>query len=235
MNFNSLKDETCSGNLELVKHGLVKLTWGNLSVVDESGDYFAIKPSGVSYDKLTAKDIVILDFQGNIVEGDYRPSSDTPTHLLLLKEWKELGVRAMVHTHSTMATAFAQAGNEIPCFGTTHADHFNGSTPLTRILTEEEVNAAYEENTGKVILETFNQRKLNPIEFPGVLVRGHAPFTWGSTPSSAVANSVALEEIANMALATTSINPNAQTLPAYVLKKHFDRKHGKNAYYGQNK
>ena len=233
MNFDKLKEETCSGNLELVKHGLVKLTWGNLSVVDKSGDYFAIKPSGVSYDKLTPSDIVVLDFEGNTVEGDYRPSSDTPTHLLLLNAWKDLGVRSMVHTHSTLATAFAQAGSRIPCFGTTHADHFNGPTPLTRFLTEEEVNSAYEENTGKVILETFTESNLNPLEFSGVLVRGHAPFTWGSTPASAVSNSVALEEIANMALATMSINDNANPLPAYVLRKHFERKHGKNAYYGQ--
>lgn len=233
MNFDKLKEMTCNGNLELVKHGLVKLTWGNLSVVDESGEYFAIKPSGVSYDELTPEDIVVLDFSGDVVEGDYRPSSDTPTHLLLLKAWKDLGVRSMVHTHSTLATAFAQAGTEIPCFGTTHADHFNGSTPLTRLLTEEEVNTAYEENTGKVILETFNEKNLNPLEFPGVLVRGHAPFTWGNTPASAVANSVALEEIANMALATMSVNQNSVPLPAYVLKKHFERKHGKDAYYGQ--
>ncbi len=233
MDFSKLKEETCKGNLELVKHGLVKLTWGNLSVVDASGDYFAIKPSGVAYDALTPDDIVILDFEGNTIEGNYRPSSDTPTHLLLLKAWKDMGVHSMVHTHSTMATAFAQAGAKIPCFGTTHADHFNGPTPLTRILTEEEVNTAYEENTGKVILETFNDGGLNPLEFPGVLVRGHAPFTWGKTPAAAVANSVALEEIANMALATMSINENANPLPPYVLRKHFERKHGKNAYYGQ--
>ncbi len=234
MEFKALREATCNGNLELVKHGLVKLTWGNLSIVDKSGKYFAIKPSGVSYDKLTPKDIVVLDFEGNIIKGKYRPSSDTPTHLLLLKEWKDQGVRSLVHTHSTLATAFAQAGKEIPCFGTTHADHFNGPTPLTRILSEEEVASAYEENTGKVILETFLEKGVKPLEFPGVLVRGHAPFTWGATAEKAVANSVALEEIAAMAINTTMINPQATELPAYVLRKHFERKHGANAYYGQN-
>lgn len=234
MNFKSLKEETCNGNLELVKHGLVKLTWGNLSIVDESGKYLAIKPSGVSYDKLTPNDIVILDFDGNKIEGEYRPSSDTPTHLLLLKVWKDLGVRSMVHTHSTVATAFAQAGRAIPCLGTTHADQFNGPTPLTRILTEEEVNTAYEENTGRVILDTFTKNNLNPLEFPGVLVAGHAPFTWGKSSKGAVENSIALEEIANMALATLSIDPNCPSIPPYVLNKHFSRKHGKGAYYGQS-
>ena len=232
MNFKTLREETCAGNLELVRHGLVKLTWGNLSLIDQSGKYFAIKPSGIGYDQLTPKDIVILDFNGNIIEGEYRPSSDTPTHILLLKAWKDRGVRSLVHTHSTAATAFAQAGKEIPCLGTTHADHFNGATPLTRILSQEEVDSAYEENTGQVILERF--ARLNPLEFPGVLVAGHAPFTWGKDVKSAVNNSVALEEIASMALATLSINPATTPIPDYVLHKHYTRKHGKNAYYGQN-
>ena len=232
MDFKKLKEETCLGNLELVKHGLVKLTWGNLSLVDESGKYFAIKPSGVAYDKLTPDDIVVLDFAGNIVAGDCRPSSDTPTHLLLLTAWKDKGVRSLVHTHSTIATAFAQAEKEIPCFGTTHADHFNGSTPLTRVLSKEEVESAYEENTGRVILERFQD--LNPNEFPGVLVAGHAPFTWGKDIKGAVNNSVALEEIATMAMATLSINPKSTPIPDYVLNKHYTRKHGANAYYGQN-
>lgn len=231
MDFKKLKEETCFGNLELVKHGLVKLTWGNLSLVDESGDYFAIKPSGVEYDKLTADDIVVLDFDGNVIEGSCRPSSDTPTHIALLKAWKGKGVRSLVHTHSSTATAFAQAGKEIPCFGTTQADHFNGSVPLTRILSSKEVADGYEENTGNVILERFSDS--DPLEFPGVLVAGHAPFTWGGSMEYAVNNSVALEEIANMALATLSINLTATPIPDYVLRKHYNRKHGKNAYYGQ--
>lgn len=231
MDFKKLKEETCVGNLELVEHGLVKLTWGNLSLVDESGEFFAIKPSGVEYARLKASDIVVLDFAGNIVDGECRPSSDTPSHIILLKAWKDIGVRSLVHTHSSLATAFAQAGKEIPCFGTTHADHFYGSVPLTRTLTLEEVEEAYEENTGKVILERF--AGASPLEFPGILVSGHAPFTWGKSARHAVNNSVALEEIANMALATLNINSNCEPIPDYVLNKHYMRKHGKNAYYGQ--
>lgn len=245
-----LKQKVYDANIELVKNGLVILTWGNVSGIDRERGIVAIKPSGVDYAKLTPDDIVLVDLDGNIVEGKLRPSSDLPTHLALYKAWDSIG--GVVHTHSANATSFAQAGIEIPCFGTTHADHFHGSVPCTRILTQAEVEETYELNTGNVIIERFQQitggitqeelsgkivnkqSELDPVAIPGVLVAGHAPFTWGPTAKKAVENAIALEQIALMAMNTRLINPKAETVPQYVLDKHYFRKHGANAYYGQN-
>jgi len=226
-----LKEEVYNANIALVKSGLVTLTWGNVSGISRADGKIVIKPSGVDYDKLTAADMVVVDLKGNVVEGKYRPSSDMPTHVLLYSVFPPIG--GIAHTHSTSATIFAQACREIPCFGTTHADHFNGPVPVTRFLTEDEVNGDYEGNAGKIIAERF--ASLNAASTPGVLIAGHAPFTWGRDASESVKNAIALENIAQMALGTLQLNPGVSELPRYILEKHFNRKHGPDAYYGQKK
>lgn len=228
---NELKEKVLKANLDLVKYNLVTLTWGNVSGIDRNKNLIVIKPSGVAYEKLTLEDMVVVNLEGEIIEGNRRPSSDTPTHLELYKSFKNIG--GITHSHSEYATIFAQACKEIPCFGTTHADHFNGPVPITDFLTEEEVNSAYELNTGKLIIRRFIN--LDPDTVPGVLVAGHAPFTWGKDSEDSVKNNLILERIAKMALGSLQLNPSLQHLPDYILKKHFLRKHGPNAYYGQPK
>lgn len=224
-----LKQKVLKANLDLVKYGLVTLTWGNVSGIDRQTKLIVIKPSGVEYDKMTVDDMVVVDFNNKVVEGNRKPSSDTLTHINLYKSFKSAG--GISHTHSKYATIFAQACREIPCFGTTHADHFNGPVPITRFLTREEVEENYELNTGKIIVERF--RKIDPDAVPGVLVAGHAPFTWGHSPDDAVKNSLVLERVAGMAIYSMVLNPKLKKLPKYILKKHYSRKHGKDAYYGQ--
>lgn len=226
-----LKADVCRANLELVRHGLVTLTWGNVSGIDDRRSLVVIKPSGVSYHELEPRQMVVVDLDGKLVEGDLRPSSDTPTHVLLYRHFETIG--GVAHTHSLRATAFAQARAEIPCFGTTHADHFYGPVPVTRTLTQEEVAAAYEANTGRVIVERFDG--LDPLEMPAVLVAGHGPFTWGRNAADAVENSVALEAVAEMAAGTIALSTHAPALESYLLDKHRQRKHGAGAYYGQEK
>jgi L-ribulose-5-phosphate 4-epimerase len=237
MPFIELKQETYRINMAIVEAGLVKLTWGNASVADRKQNVMAIKPSGVPYPKLTPNDIVILEISsGKIVDGTKNPSSDTPTHLHLYQQFLNLG--GIVHTHSDYATSFAQALIDIPCLGTTHADHFYGTIPCTRPMNSDEINTDYELNTGKVIVDTFRSRKIDPDQVPGVLVASHAPFAWGATGAKALENAVVLEYVAKMQLQSYQIranfrevNPISQTL----LDKHFLRKHGPGAYYGQPK
>ena len=227
-----LKIKVFEANMELPKRGLVTYTWGNVSGIDRESGLFVIKPSGVDYDTMTPDDMVVMDLEGNKVEGKYKPSSDTPTHLELYKRYEEIG--GVVHTHSTEAVAWAQDGRSIPLYGTTHADYFYGEIPCARSLTPEEIEEAYEKNTGLVIIETFDERGLNPMYTPGVLCTNHGPFTWGKDAAEAVHNAVVLEEVAKMALKTELINPNVKTAPDCIRDKHFFRKHGANAYYGQN-
>ena len=229
MDTTALKNDVFERNLELVRHGLVVLTWGNVSGIDREAGLVAIKPSGVAYDRMTAEDIVVVDLEGRTVSGTLRPSSDLPTHLALYRAFPSVG--GIVHTHSPKAVAWAQARRGIPAFGTTHADHFHGAVPCTRELTPAEVAEDYELNTGRVIEERFHD--LDAEAFPGVLVAGHGPFTWGPTPRKAVENAVALEQIAAMALDTLLLDPAAEPAPSYVLDKHYFRKHGPGAYYGQ--
>ncbi len=231
MKFEEIRVVCCEANKQLPATGLVDLTFGNVSVLNADAGVFAIKPSGVDYAELTPESMVLVDLDGNVVEGSLRYSSDTPTHRCLLKVFAEKGIRAIVHTHSRNAVGFAQAGMDLPCLGTTHCDYFNGLVPVTRTMTSEEVNSDYEWNTGKVILERFNE--INPADVPAVLVRNHGPFTWGPTAAKAVENAQALEIVADMAIKTLSINPDAEQAPSHLLNKHFFRKHGKNAYYGQ--
>ncbi|HIQ74456.1 MAG TPA: L-ribulose-5-phosphate 4-epimerase [Candidatus Cottocaccamicrobium excrementipullorum] len=226
----ALKQQIYEANMELPKRGLVTYTWGNVSGIDREKGLFVIKPSGVDYDKMRPEDMVVMDLDGNQVEGNLRPSSDTPTHLELYKAFKEIG--GIVHTHSTFATAWAQAGRGIPCYGTTHADYFYGEIPCARNLTPEEIEEGYEKNTGLVIVETFKGR--NPVYVPGVLCKNHGPFTWGKDGAEAVHNAVVLEEIAKMNLLTELLNPNGDNhTPQAMEEKHFLRKHGPGAYYGQ--
>ncbi len=227
----ALKATVCAANLELVRQGLVTLTWGNVSGVDRALGLMVIKPSGVAYDRLSPEAMVVTDLEGRVVEGDYAPSSDTPTHVRLYQAFPNIG--GVVHTHSAYATAFAQAGREIPCLGTTHADHFRGAVPVARMPAEEEVRERYEHHIGELIVERF--RSLDPDAVPGVLAAGHGPFAWGPDPLKAVENAVALEAVAQMAAATFALDPGASPLPAYILDKHFGRKHGPGAYYGQRK
>ena len=222
-----LKKRVFEQNLALVKQGLVVLTWGNVSARDSESGLVVIKPSGVSYETMKAEDMVVVDTDGNTVEGDLRPSSDLPTHLFLYKTYPELG--GIVHTHSTYATAFAQSGRDIPPYGTTHADAFYGPVPCTRSLTDEEIGGAYEWNTGVVIAETVT----DATAIPAVLVQTHGVFTWGKTPEKAVENAVTVEAVAKMALMTELLNPDAPNVRQTLLDKHYFRKHGKNAYYGQ--
>lgn len=226
-----LKKEVYEANMELPKRGLITYTWGNVSGIDRESGYFVIKPSGVDYDKLSPEDMVVVDLEGNVVEGKYKPSSDTPTHLELYKKYPEIG--GVVHTHSPNATAWAQAGRSIPLYGTTHADYFFGSIPCARSLTKEEIEGDYERNTGLVIIETFESQGLNPMYTPGVLCTNHGPFTWGKDAAEAVHNAVVLEEVAKMSTATELINPKVHQAPDTIRDKHFFRKHGENAYYGQ--
>jgi L-ribulose-5-phosphate 4-epimerase len=225
----SLKQQVCDANLDLVDHGLVTLTWGNVSAISEDRQFVVIKPSGVPYDEMRREHMVVVDLKGRVVEGNLRPSSDTPTHVLLYQHFS--GIGGITHTHSRHATTFAQARIEIPCFGTTHADHFFGPVPVTRPLTEQEVNEAYETNTGRVIIERF--RDLDTAAMPAVLVAGHAPFTWGKDAAESVKNAVALEAVAEMALGVLGLRDDAPLLESYVLDKHYQRKHGPDAYYGQ--
>ena len=226
-----LKIKVFEANMELPKRNLVTYTWGNVSGIDREAGLFVIKPSGVDYDIMTPDDMVVMDLEGNRVEGKYKPSSDTPTHLELYKRYEEIG--GIVHTHSPEATSWAQAGRGIPLYGTTHADYFYGEIPCARSLTPEEIDEAYEKNTGLVIIETFEERGLNPMYTPGVLCTNHGPFTWGKDAAEAVHNAVVLEEVAKMALKTELINPEVKIAPDCIRDKHFFRKHGENAYYGQ--
>lgn len=226
---DELKDQVCRANLDLVARGLVTLTWGNVSGIDCEKGLVVIKPSGVSYDAMKPTDMAVVDLDGKLVEGDLQPSTDTPTHVRLYRAWPDVG--GIVHTHSIHAAMFAQACRPIPCLGTTHADHFYGDVPLTRPLTSEEVDAGYEINTGAVILERF--RQLDHIALPGVLVANHGPFSWGKSAADAVKNAVALEAIAQMAIGTLQLNPSIGPIGRHILDKHYFRKHGPNAYYGQ--
>ena len=228
-----LKHAVYEANMELPHRGLVTYTWGNVSGIDRERGLVVIKPSGVSYDELTPDDLVVLDLDGKVVDGKLNPSSDTKTHLELYKAFPEIG--GIVHTHSPYAVGWAQAGRDIPAYGTTHADYFYGPVPCCRSLTEQEVEEDYERNTGLVIVETFRQRELDPVHVPGAICRNHGPFTWGKDAAQAVYHAVVLEEVAKMAVYTTQIAPDAQLAPQYVLDKHFLRKHGPNAYYGQKK
>jgi L-ribulose-5-phosphate 4-epimerase len=224
-----LKQRVCKANLDLPRYGLVVFTWGNVSEIDRASGIVAIKPSGVDYEELTPDKIVLLDLNGKIIEGTLRPSSDTPTHLELYRQFK--GVGGICHTHSTNATMWAQARREIPCFGTTHADHFYGPIPVTDVMTAQEVQGDYEANTGTVIVRRF--KGIDPMQVPAVLVAGHGPFTWGKSAQASVENAVVLEEVAKMALGTVEVNPAAGPISQVLLDKHYLRKHGKNAYYGQ--
>lgn len=227
-----LKEEVYEANMELVRRGVVIYTWGNVSGIDREKGLVVIKPSGVEYDRLTPNDMTVLDLNtGKKVEGRWKPSSDTPTHLELYRAFPEIG--GVTHTHSINAVAFAQAGRDIPALGTTHADYFYGDIPCTRSLTKEEVEQAYERNTGLVIIETLKERSIEPLSVPGALVRGHGPFTWGSNAASSVYHAVVMETVAEMTLKTLLLAPDA-ALEQYVLDKHYFRKHGANAYYGQN-
>ncbi|MPW25372.1 L-ribulose-5-phosphate 4-epimerase AraD [Alkalibaculum sp. M08DMB] len=228
---DELKEEVYLANLELPKHGLIKYTWGNVSGLDSNKELFVIKPSGVNYDSLKPSDMIVVDLNGKIIEGSLNPSSDTPTHAVLYRKLSE--VRGIVHTHSPWATVWAQAGQDVHAMGTTHADTFYGTVPCTRLLTQAEINKSYEEETGNVIVDTFIDRNINPNEITGVLVHSHGPFTWGKSASSAVMNAVVLEEVCKMNLYTKMLNANSIDLPKNLLDKHFLRKHGSNAYYGQ--
>ena len=228
-----LKERVCLANKRLKESELIILTWGNVSEIDREKGLIGIKPSGVSYDDLTPDDIVIVDLDGNVVEGSLKPSSDTPTHIEIYKNFKEVG--AVVHTHSKWATIWAQAGKDIPAYGTTHGDYFYGDIPCTRDMLDEEIRGEYERETGVVIVETFENRNINPMDMPGVLVKSHGPFTWGKNPMNAVENAMVLEELAEMATMTQIVNPGVTNMSSTLLDKHFLRKHGKNAYYGQDK
>ena len=227
-----LKEKVFKANLDLVKHNLVLFTWGNVSGIDREKGLVVIKPSGVSYDNMKASDMVVVDLEtGKVVEGDLNPSSDTPTHLVLYRAFPELG--GVVHTHSTYATAWAQAGMDIPNIGTTHADYFHDSIPCTEAMTED-MMAEYEHNTGVVIVDRFKKDNINPVHPPGVLVKNHGPFTWGKDADEAVYHAVVAEQVAKMAFISFSVNPNT-TMNPLLVEKHFSRKHGPNAYYGQKK
>lgn len=226
-----IKKRVCDANLELVRQGVVIYTWGNVSEVDREKNIMVIKPSGVPYETMVPEDMVVVDLKtGKKIEGKWNPSSDTDTHLELYRKYEKIG--GIVHTHSTHAVVFAQAGRDIPALGTTHADYFYGNIPCARELTEKEVFDAYEKNTGKVIVETLDERSLDPVAIPGILVKNHGPFAWGKDAKEAVYHGVVLEHVAEMALKTLLLNPDA-SLADYVLNKHYQRKHGPNAYYGQ--
>ena len=226
-----LKQAVYEANLELPRRGLVTYTWGNVSGIDREKGLVVIKPSGVAYEDLTPETLVVLDLEGHIVEGDLNPSSDTKTHLELYRAFPALG--GVVHTHSPYAVGWAQAGRDIPCYGTTHADYFHGPVPCARCLTRVELDEDYEKNTGRVIVETFTQRGIDPVHLPAVICHSHGPFAWGKDPAQAVYHAAVLEEVAKMALYTRLVSPDAAPAPGYLVEKHFSRKHGPNAYYGQ--
>lgn len=226
-----LKKEVYEANMLLPKYGLVTFTWGNVSAIDRESGLFVIKPSGVDYDKLTPEDMVVMDLNGNKAEGRYNPSSDTATHLELYKAFPEMG--GIVHTHSSWATSWAQAGRGIPCYGTTHADYIYGEVPCVRCLTKEEIDEAYEKNTGLLIVEHFKGKKY--MASPAVLCKNHGPFTWGKSAHDAVHNAVVLEEVAKMAARCEMLNPENKPAPQALQDKHYYRKHGADAYYGQNR
>ncbi|MBO6054883.1 MAG: L-ribulose-5-phosphate 4-epimerase [Oscillospiraceae bacterium] len=225
-----LKQCVLEANLLLPKHGLVTFTWGNVSGIDRTSGLVVIKPSGVDYEGMNAEDMVVVDLEGTVVEGKWKPSSDTATHLELYKAFPECG--GIVHTHSRWATSFAQAGREIPALGTTHGDYFYGAIPCTRPMTDEEIQGEYEKETGTVIIETFSGK--NPADIPGVLVYSHGPFAWGKDPQNAVHNAVVMEEVAFMAFHAMALQPDLNPMQQTLLDRHYLRKHGKNAYYGQN-
>ena len=233
MTLQEIKQEVYEANLELVRRNLVIYTWGNVSVIDRERGLVIIKPRGIEYDELTADDMSVTDLDGNMVEGKLLPSVDLDIHLAIYRKFDEVG--AIAHTHSTYATAFAQGRRDIPVYGTTHGDHFYGAIPCARQLTEEETATDYEKHTGDVIVETFLERGLDPMQVFGVLAAGHGPFTWGADSATAVENSVILEELARMAILTEQVNPAAPSLEPYILDKHFLRKHGKNSYFYQSK
>ena len=226
-----LKRQVYEANMLLPKYGLVTFTWGNVSAIDRESGLFVIKPSGVEYESMKPEDMVVMDLNGNRVEGKLRPSSDTPTHLELYKAFPEIG--GIVHTHSSYATSWAQAGRSIPCYGTTHADYIYGEVPCVRCLTKEEIDEAYETNTGKLIVSEFKRRKKEIMAVPAVLCKNHGPFTWGKDAKDAVHNAVVLEEVAKMAYRTESINSKVEPAPQELQGKHYYRKHGAGAYYGQ--
>ena len=227
----ALKEKVFESNLELVKQGLVIYTWGNVSGYDPETTYVVIKPSGVSYDTMKASDMVVVDLDGNIIEGTMRPSSDTPTHLALYKKYPS--IRGVVHTHSEWATSWAQAERSIPVYGTTHCDYFYGDIPCTRQLTKAEIEGEYELNTGLVIIETLEESNIDPMQIPAINVGHHGPFSWGTSPSDAVHNAKVMEEVAKMAFRVEKINTESKRVSQDLLDKHYLRKHGKNAYYGQ--
>ena len=231
---SELKEKVYIANVKLKENNLITLTWGNASAISEDGKYVVIKPSGVDYDKMTADMMVVTDLEGNVVEGNLNPSSDLDTHLEIYRNYPE--IKSIVHTHSRWATATAQAECDIPCYGTTHADNFFGTIPLTRHLTAEEINGKYELNTGKVIVETFKTQGIDPMKIPAVLVRKHGPFAWGENTVKAVENAIVLEESSYMAyIGKTLTGGKIESAPQVLLDKHYYRKHGKNAYYGQKK
>jgi L-ribulose-5-phosphate 4-epimerase len=227
----NLKYRVCAANLDLVDKGVVIYTWGNVSGISDDRKYMVIKPSGIDYARMSQDDMVVVNIEtGEKVEGKWNPSSDSKTHLELYRKYSE--IKGIVHTHSTNAVAFAQAGVDIPALGTTQADYFYGDIPCARELTKEEVESDYETNTGKVIIETIEKRKIDPEAVPGIIVKNHGPFAWGKSPENAVYNAVVMEKVAEMDLKTLMLNPNAE-MKQYVLDKHYMRKHGPNAYYGQ--
>ncbi len=228
-----LKIKVYEANMELPRRGLVTYTWGNVSGIDREKGLFVIKPSGVEYDELRPEDMVVMSLDGSKVEGDLNPSSDTKTHLVLYNAFPLIG--GIVHTHSPYAVGWAQAGEDIPCYGTTHADYFYGSVPCARHLTKEELDEDYERNTGKIIVETFRERGIDENAVPAVICHSHGPFTWGKDAAQAVYHAVVLEEVAKMALFTRQVKPDAAPAPQRIVEKHYQRKHGKNAYYGQTK
>ncbi|MCR4851091.1 MAG: L-ribulose-5-phosphate 4-epimerase [Lachnospiraceae bacterium] len=228
-----LKQKVYEANMLLPQYGLVTFTWGNVSAIDDKREYFVIKPSGVEYDKMRPEDMVVMDLKGNRIEGKLNPSSDTPTHLELYKAFPEIG--GIVHTHSSYATSWAQAGRSIPCYGTTHADYIYGEVPCLRCLTKEEIDEAYEENTGRLIVNEFKRMNKDILAVPAVLCKNHGPFAWGKDANEAVHNAVVLEEVAKMAYRAETINPRIQPAPQELQDKHYYRKHGANAYYGQSK
>ena len=228
-----LKKKVLKANLDLVKNKLVLFTWGNVSAFDRESGLLVIKPSGVSYDDMTEKDMVVVDLNGKVVDGNLRPSSDTPTHIEFYKAFPDVG--GVTHTHSTFATSWAQAGRDIPFYGTTHADYFYGDIPCARSLTKEEIEGEYEKNTGLVIIERFKKDNLKPLEVPGVLVKSHGVFAFGKDGDNSVYNATVIEEVAKMATITEIVNPNVERADQFMMDKHYLRKHGKNAYYGQIK
>ncbi len=231
MSYEQLKEKVCDANIELQRQKLIIYSWGNVSGIDRDAGIIAIKPSGVAYNELTPDKIVIMDLHGNQVDGDLKPSSDTPTHLELYRQWPDIG--GVTHTHSAHATIWAQAAKGIPCFGTTHADYYYGEIPCTDPMSEVEIKDDYELNTGKVIVRHFSQNNIDPNQMPAVLVANHGPFTWGPSPGKSVESAVVLEQVAFMAMGTLNVNPRQVKIQQGLLDKHYLRKHGKNAYYGQ--